>query len=304
MSEKTGTVNSEAISEGQRKLAQTSQGQVEYQMVGDGPYILHSHGTPSDCTPGFLQQWLTDAGLGVISISRPGYGATPLSTGPSFAEQADSIAALLDHLSIDRVCIYGVSGGGPTSIEFAARHPERASALMLECAISIQRIYPWYATMLINSFFSWLTKLLVRKMPHTIITEMVKGESTLDKSDRERVTQALLSDPDKIQPMLELVLSQPPHETLREGAKNDMTRFRALEKRPFEKVSCPTFVAHGTHDADVPFSHGETSAREIKDAELFAVDKGFHMLALGDHAEELRAAQIAFIKKNLDIESD
>ena len=285
---------------GGRTVADTDKGKIEYQIVGNGPYILHSHGTPSDCAPSVIQQWLTDKGFGVISISRPGYGATPLATGASFADQADAIAALLDHLSIDRVAIYGVSGGGPTSIEFAARHPTRARALMLEVAISIKRIYPWYATMLLNSFFSWLIRGLSNKMPKLMIAELVKGESTLDKIDQERVTKAILDDPNKFRSFLDLILSQPPSATLRDGMKNDFEGFRELEKSPFGMVRCPTFVAHGTHDADVPFIHAETSAQEIQGAELFTVDKGFHMLALGDHAEELRSAQIDFFRRHLE----
>ena len=285
----------------ERKIAQTSKGPMEYQITGAPPFVLHSHGTPSDCTPTYLQEWITQAGIGVISISRPGYGATPLSTGPLFADQADAISALLDELSIEQVAIYGVSGGGPTSIEFAARHPDRVAALMLECAISIKRVYPWYAAMLINSFFSFLTKIFVRLAPNVMVAEMVKGESTLNKADQTRITNSILSSPDKLKPLLKLILSQPPNSTLREGANNDMKAFGILERSPFEKVKCPTFIAHGTHDADVPFIHAQTAAKEIEGAQLFAVDKGFHLLALGDHADELRLAQIDFFKKYLRV---
>ena len=62
---------------------------------------------------------------------------------------------------------------------------------------------------------------------------------------------------------------------------NDLEQFRAIEPLPLDGVRCPTLVVHGTHDRAVPFSHGETSAREIAGAEIHRVEKGWHLLALG-----------------------
>ena len=45
--------------------------------------------------------YILDAGIGVITPSRPGYGRTPLSSGKTSAEAADLLAALLDELKID-----------------------------------------------------------------------------------------------------------------------------------------------------------------------------------------------------------
>ena len=46
------------------------------------------------------------------------------------------MAALLDALSIDKVVVMGVSGGGPTTLNFALRHPDRCSGLLTEVAVS------------------------------------------------------------------------------------------------------------------------------------------------------------------------
>ena len=71
-----------------------------------------------------------------LSPPRPGYLRTPLTTGPTYEEQVDAYAALLDSIGVDRVAVYGLSAGGPPAIHFAARHPDRTSALLLGCAVT------------------------------------------------------------------------------------------------------------------------------------------------------------------------
>ena len=118
------------------EVAETSRGSVEFARVGEPPYILFFHGSPGGYDQGVSNDDFAGVGFGTIAVSRPGYLRTPLSTGPSMEEQADAMAALLDVLEVDRVVAYGVSGGGPSAIQFAARHPDRTSALLLGCAIA------------------------------------------------------------------------------------------------------------------------------------------------------------------------
>ena len=66
-----------------------------------------------------------DNGYGVIAPSRPGWARTPMDVGKKPDEAADSFAELLDELGIEKVVVHCVSGGGPTGINFAARHPEK-----------------------------------------------------------------------------------------------------------------------------------------------------------------------------------
>ena len=74
----------------------TRKGPVEYTKKGSAPYILIFHGTPGmhDGVTRYFDRFV-EKGMGVITVSRPGYGRT-LPLVNSFAEQADVIAALVD----------------------------------------------------------------------------------------------------------------------------------------------------------------------------------------------------------------
>lgn len=109
-------------------------GAVEAVVAGGGPAFLALHGGMG----GWDQSWLLAAALlddlsshRVVAVSRPGYLGTPLALGTSPTAAADRLAAVLDTLGIDRAVVAAVSAGGPTALAFAARHPDRVSALVM-----------------------------------------------------------------------------------------------------------------------------------------------------------------------------
>jgi 3-oxoadipate enol-lactonase len=104
---------------------------VGYDLHGAGSPVVLLHPFPFDrriWTP------LTDTLARrhrVIAVDGRGFGETPLGDDNTIAEQADDLAALLDHLDVPRAAVLGMSMGGYTALAFAARHPARLAALVL-----------------------------------------------------------------------------------------------------------------------------------------------------------------------------
>ena len=54
----------------------------------------------------------------------------------NYEEQADAIAQVLQNLGITECAIMAMSGGGPTCLQFATRHPSICKALIMEAAVT------------------------------------------------------------------------------------------------------------------------------------------------------------------------
>jgi len=69
----------------------------------------------------------------VLLPDQPGFGrsAAPDVVGNYFTFSADALAALLDHLSVEKAHVIGNSLGGGTAVRFALRYPDRAGKLVL-----------------------------------------------------------------------------------------------------------------------------------------------------------------------------
>lgn len=117
---------------GASQLIAAPLGELEYATGGEGEPLLMVHGTGGGFDQGLrFGRALMARGFRIIAPSRFGYLQSSYPDDPSPARQADALVALLDHLGIARLPVAGGSAGASTAAEFALRHPDRCSALIL-----------------------------------------------------------------------------------------------------------------------------------------------------------------------------
>jgi pimeloyl-ACP methyl ester carboxylesterase len=99
--------------------------------------VLFISGTPGSST--LDEAHLRDAeerGIRLFSYDRPGYGASSRHQGRSVGDCAADIAAVCDALRIERLCVWGISGGGPHALAAAALLPDRVAAVASLAAVA------------------------------------------------------------------------------------------------------------------------------------------------------------------------
>jgi pimeloyl-ACP methyl ester carboxylesterase len=289
------------------KVIQADKGPIEYAIRGDeGPMVVGVHGAPG----GYDQVLnvypdMPIKGFRLLSWSRPGYLRTPLSVGRTIEEQADALASLLDALKINKVAILACSAGGPCSLEFAIRHPDRIGALIMECAVSqryminpAKKRQQLFTKSLFNDSGMWLYSVMARYATKSTIKYMIKMESNLDNKQVDVLTSQIMADQRKVNVMTGLIKSMCPISPRKAGLDNDLEQFARIGRLPLERITAPTLVIHGTNDADVPFHQAEFTANTIPNSELYVVHGGFHILPVSSNADEIAAKRIDFLKKH------
>jgi pimeloyl-ACP methyl ester carboxylesterase len=95
----------------------------------NGVPVLFHNGTPGSRLP--YRAWVEDAesrGIRFLGYDRPGYGGSDPQPGRTVADAAADVAAIADALGIERLAVWGLSGGGPHALACAALLPERVVA--------------------------------------------------------------------------------------------------------------------------------------------------------------------------------
>jgi pimeloyl-ACP methyl ester carboxylesterase len=247
-----------------------------------GPVLLALHGAMGGYDQGLiLGRALDPPGYRIVAPSRPGYLGTPLSTGRTPAEQADAHAALLDALSIDRADVAAVSGGGPSAIEFAVRHPDRCRSLVLISACGGILTTPLPAAFHVIKALARIPGLAgwVRKV-RTRDPDRAASRGIPDPALRART----LADP--IAGPLYRELQATTYHRLSArlpGTEHDI-RVTRVTIYPLEAIRVPTLIVHGTHDRIVPFAeHARMMTDRIPGAELMTIEAGEHVCLFTHH---------------------
>ena len=182
-------------------------------------------------------------------------------------------------------------------MHFAARHPHRTWALILESAVTQRR--PWVRSRFVRSRAgNWLLNLAAEVRPREAFAPLLRSDSGLDaERTRDGIARAL-RDPARAAVLRGWLRSASPAAARRQGAANDAARIETLGALPLQAVSAPTLIIHGLADADVPIEDAERAARLVRGAELVRVPAGLHLLPLSDSASELAATRGCFLRRH------
>lgn len=106
---------------------------VAYRDAGVGQAVVFVHGHPFDQSMWDPQVAALASKYRVVTLDLRGYGRSfiPDAEVTTLGEMAADIRALLDHLSIDRAVVVGLSMGGQVAMAFADQFPERLAGLVL-----------------------------------------------------------------------------------------------------------------------------------------------------------------------------
>ncbi len=253
----------------------------------DGFPLLFHGGSPSAVVP-FppLEQAVREAGLRLVTYSRPGYGdstARPRPEPRMVDDVADSVV-VLDALGVDRFVTAGWSGGGPRALGCAALLSGRCLA-----AASIAGVGPhdgegldWKAGMAPENVAEYSAAEAGRAAYDAYLEKEFLPVLQADVDDMADAMGGLLPPVDRA------VLDRPFLEWLTEtfhragvqrtaGVLDDGQA--AVRPWGFDvgTISVPVAIYQGRQDAMVPFAHGEWLAAHVPGAEAHLTDDDGHL---------------------------
>lgn len=269
------------------QVIETSCGSIEYALRGDGYPVLvvHGNGGGFDQGLGFAQDYLGD-GFQVIAPSRFGYLRTPLPDGGTPELQADAYACLLDALKIDRAALLTTSAGATSALQFALRHPDRLSSLVLQSPNApgkVDMALPPQAALnavFHSDFVWWLMSTYLRAQTQYFVG--VPEGFALSPAAAGYVRNALSS----VSPI---------------SRRGDGMMFDTFVGNPainsgypLAQITTPVLVASAVDDPMALHANARALAEAIPGAQLLVVADGGHLM-LG-HTAEVRAAIVEFIR--------
>jgi pimeloyl-ACP methyl ester carboxylesterase len=271
-------------------VVETRCGPIEYAERGNGPPVLVVHGAGGGFDQGLaLGGRLIDHGYRVIAMSRFGYLQTPMPADASAEAQADAHACLLDALGVDRAAGFGVSAGGPSTLQLCLRHPERCSAMVLLVPLAYPVKTDERPSRTALFFLERVTQsdVLMWAGAHVLRTKMVE---TVLGTPAEDVRAASEDDRRRIQTMLDQILPVSPRTR---GLLNEGVVARTLRPLPLEKMRVPTLVASVVNDGYGTYPGARYTAEHIPGARFIGYPSGGHMLV--GHDAEFGAEVLGFL---------
>lgn len=225
--------------------------QLRYKVEGSGPplALLHSHFYTMRQWQAWVDELASD--YTVIRYDLTSHGLTGPDPSEDYSRQrgTDILDALLTHLGIEQVSIAGSSTGGALAWYYAARFPEKVSALILINAPGMPRVTNKYMETPLPDWFGHVLYLLPEGLFRSFLAAPV-----IDKS---LVTNELVHEFHQMY--------------RREGNRMaEFHRLRGWERGDItpmlEKITSPVLILWGEDNPQLPVEHVYQYAEALQNA--------------------------------------
>lgn len=260
------------------------------------PVLVHN-GTPNSRL--MMASWLRDAeqrGIHLISYDRPGYGGSTAHPGRTVADCAQDVRAIAQALGIDRLAVWGFSGGGPHALACAALLPDLVTAVA-----SLASLAPYGGEGL--DYFAGMGQANV----DDIRLMLDDPQAAREKSHQDRVDM-LAATPEGLHELMASLLSPTDAAALTfeiatelvakdqsglapgdEGWWEDGVAHLAPWGFDVSDITIPVQLWHGADDQFVPFQHGQWLAARIPGVDAHLSDTGGHLTLAVNRVPEVHA---------------
>ncbi len=234
-------------------------------------------------------------GLRLICYDRPGCGGSTSRRGRVFGACTEDVRAICAALRIERLAVWGISGGGPHALACAALLPDLVVAVA-----SLASPAPFAAEGL-----DWFAGMGQGNVDDVQL--LLSDEAASRAKFEEHREQFLAASPEDLTQQLESVLTPTDaavltgsgiadylarcaHDGLAPGSEGWWDDSRAhVSPWGFDPadISVPVLLLHGRQDKFVPFEHGRWLASHIPGVEARLLDHDGHLTLLEHRVGEV-----------------
>jgi pimeloyl-ACP methyl ester carboxylesterase len=213
----------------------------------------------------------------VIAWDERGFGRTEFDGKPfTYWDSARDCLALLDHLSIERAVVGGMSQGGYLSLRVALTAPKRVRALVLidtQAAPDDPRHVAGYRQMMDTWVNAGLTDELAQAIAAIIINQPGENERWIAK------------------------WKQRPQASIREPGRCLLERDDISGR--MHEIACPALVIHGTRDTAIPIERARAMAKALKGCDGVVEIEGAAHAANLTHPKPVNEALLKFLRERI-----
>ena len=261
---------------------------------GGRPVLVHN-GTPNSRHL-YAPADAAARGLRLIGYDRPGYGGSTPQPGRTVADCTADVRAICAELGIDRLAMWGVSGGGPHLLACAALLPDlvTAAASLASLAPADAEGLDWFDGMGEENADDYR---LLKSDPDACRAKLEKErEASLAASgaDLAELFPTLLTPTDAAALTGEFAeyLAYTGRAGLAPGSQgwwDDGVAHASPWGFELSAIRVPVLLMHGRQDQFVPFGHGQWLAARIPGVEARLLDGDGHLTLETDRIGEVHA---------------